>query len=107
MNELKRNRNKNICSLDMFKEIVNTSKSFNEIRERLKMKGYDNTSLSAVKKRIDIENISIEHLKGKQWNAGFIDFSKLQASNYCSTHYMNKALISKRGNKCECCGLFK
>ena len=107
MGSIKRNQDKNICSSDMFKEIVSTSKSFNEIRERLKIGGYDNTSLSAVKKRIDIEDINIDHLKGKSWNKGFIDFSRMQAYNYCSSNYANKALIFKRGNKCQSCGLSK
>jgi 5-methylcytosine-specific restriction endonuclease McrA len=102
-----RNDGKNICLLDEFKDIVASSKSKSEICEKLKERGYDNRSLTAVNKRIAYENISTEHLKGKQWNKNSFDYSKLVKGNRVTSTYASRGLILKRGHRCECCGLTK
>lgn len=102
-----RNDGKNICLLDEFKDIVASSKSKSEICEKLKERGYDNHSLTAINKRIAYENISIEHLKGKEWNKNSFDYSKLVTGNRVTSTYASRGLILKRGHRCECCGLTK
>ena len=104
MSVIKRYKQKNICNLDVFKAIVASSTSFNEIREKMIASGYDNHSLSSVKKRIQIERISTDHLLGTAWNKNSFDKSTLIDNNYCSPERSIKILISERGNKCECCG---
>lgn len=102
-----RNDGKNICLLDEFKDIVASSTSKSEICEKLKERGYDNHSLTAVNKRIAYEDISTEHLKGKGWNKNSFDYSKLVTGNRVTSAYASRGLILKRGHRCECCGLTK
>lgn len=104
---MSRNKGKNICELDMFKELVQSSKSFNEICERLKAQGYDNCSLTAVKKRIESNSISVEHLKGKAWQKDSFDYSRFVDGSKMTSAAAAKGLILKRGNVCESCGNFE
>lgn len=101
---IKRYENKNICSLKVFADIVANSKSFNEICEVLKLQGYDCTSLTAVRKRIEMNNIPTEHLRGKSWNKNSFDYTRLVNNSSIHSSLAAKGLILKRGNKCECCG---
>lgn len=103
MSCVKRYQNKNICALEEFKEIVKSSKSLNEIREKLILRGYDNHSLSAVLKRIQANNIDIKHLVGKSWRKDCFDESTLRKGNYVHSSRLSRTLIKKRGNRCECC----
>ena len=101
---IKRYETKNICDLDVFVNIVANSKSFNEICERLKEQKYDCHSLTAVRKRIEMNNIPTEHLQGKKWNKGSFDYTRLVNNSSITSSLAAKGLILKRGNKCECCG---
>ena len=96
--------NKNICELNVFVEIVQRSSSFNEICESLKSQGYDNHTLTAVKKRIASNNIDTSHLKGKAWNKDSFDYSRFVDGSKITSSAAAKGLILKRGNVCESCG---
>jgi hypothetical protein len=102
---MSKNNNKNICLLDEFKAIVASSKSIFEIQEKLIQGGYDNHSRTAVMKRIQSENIAVDHLKGKAWNKDSFDYSRLIKGSSITSSRIAKGLILKRGNTCECCGL--
>ena len=102
---LKRYQNKEICSLDEFKEIVKNSKSLNEIRDTLRERDYAGWSVSAVNHRIQKENIDISHLKGNQWNKGFVDITCLQNGFVIKSSYITKCLVKLRGHGCENCHL--
>lgn len=103
MSYIKRYQGKNICTLEEFKEIVKSSKSLNEIREKLILRGYDNHSLSAVLKRIESDNVDIKHLVGKSWRKDSFDESILRKGNYVHSSRLSQILIKKRGHCCECC----
>lgn len=91
------------CSSDVFKEVVSSSFSYNEIREKLKNGGYKH-SLTTIRKRIMSENISVEHLKGTSWQKGMLDYTKLVKGSDTRSGRLLRLLTEERGHVCECCG---
>jgi len=87
----------------MFKEIVATSLSINEIREKLIKLGYDKHHASAIKKRILSEGIDDSHLKGKHWQKNYFDYGTLRTNTAAKSEKLRLMLIAKRGSTCDCC----
>lgn len=88
-----------------FAELVRQSISFQELAEKV---GYVKTSGSAIQalhKAIEERNLDTSHFLGQGWYKNHFDYSRFQYGKPMKSYTMRKALIYKRGQKCENCGL--
>lgn len=92
-------------STEEIEKIVSESHSFSEVANRL---GYSSIGGSSVKSVEDMcleLNLDTKHFGRTSWNKGKYDYERYKEGTYIGRgKTARQALISKRGNVCQCCG---
>lgn len=84
-----------------FELIIKESFSYSQVAKKLELAPKGGT-YQTIKNYIKMWSIDTKHFTGKGWNAGK---TQKKVCDYTSTASRRKALIAKRGHKCENCKL--
>ena len=93
-------------SKEYIEEIVQNSKSFREVAQKLGYAKDSGGTQTSLKKMCEELNLNTSHFLGQGWNKENYDYSLFTIDSIKKNGITTlNPLIKLRGRKCECCGL--